>query len=112
MNTRMMFGRGGTASKIVAITSVLFCVQVIVFSAASLFPTRVEKAVVSVFELIYEPYWTLAGKFIFDVMGDQRGNILLGLFIAFLGMFLYSLFAAVVICMVSCVLRRLRRSDP
>ena len=114
MNARMMIARGvaGAASKIVAITAVLLCVQVIVFAAAPLFPRCVEKAVVgALFDFVYEPYLMLARRFIFNVMGEQQGNILLGLLVLFLGMFLYSLIAAVVICMVSHVLRRLRRSD-
>ena len=114
MNTRMMFARGGAgvvARKIVAITAVLLCVQVMVFAAASLSPTSVEKAVVGAFMLVYEPYLTLTRRFIFDVMGEQQGNILFGLFVIFLGMFIYSLLAAVVICMVSNVLRKLWRSD-
>ena len=113
MNTQKMFARGGAgaAGKIVAITAVLLCVQVIVFAASSLFPTCVEKVVASAFELVYEPYLILARRFIFNVMGEQQGNILLGLFVIFSGMFLYSLIAAVVICMVSHVLRRQRHSD-
>ena len=107
MNTRMMFVRGvvGAAGKIVFITTVLFWGQVIVFVAASLFPTCVEKAVVSAFKLVYAPYLTLARRFIFYVMGEQLGNILLGFIVMFLGMFLYSILAAVVICIVSHVLR-------
>ena len=113
MNTRKTFARddAGAASKIVAITAVLLCVQVIVFAAASLFPTCVEKVVVNAFVLVYEPYLMLTRRFIFNVMGEQQGNILLGLFVIFLGMFLYSLIAAVVICMVSYFLRKLRRLD-
>ena len=115
MNTRMMFARGGVAGagqKIVTTTVVLLCGQVIVFAAASLFPTCVEKAVVNAFALFYEPYLALARRLIFAVMGEQQGNILLGFFVLLLGMFLYSLLAAVAICIVSHVLRRLRRSDP
>ena len=113
MNTRKTFARddAGAASKIVAITAVLLCVQVIVFAAASLFPTCVEKVVANAFVLVYEPYLMLTRRFIFNVMGEQQGNILLGLFVIFLGMFLYSLIAAVVICMVSYFLRKLRHSD-
>ena len=113
MTTRMMFARGGAgvASKIVAITTVLLCVQVGVVAVAPFFPRCVEKAVLGAFMWAYEPYLILARRLIFNVMGEQQGNILLGLFVIFLGMFLYSVLAAVVICMVSCVLRRLRHSD-
>jgi len=113
MNARMMIARGvaGAASKIVAITAVLLCVQVIVFAAAPLFPRCVEKAVVGAFMLAYEPYLMLTRRFIFNVMGEQQGNILLGLFVIFLGIFLYSLIASFVICMVSYFLRKLRHSD-
>ena len=111
MNARKMFARAvaGAASKIVAITTVF--IQVVVFAAAPLFPRYVEKVVANAFVLVYEPYLMLARRFIFNVMGEQQGNILLGLFVIFLGMFLYSLIAAVVICMVSYFLRKLRRLD-
>ena len=113
MNTRMMFARAvaGAASKIVAIATVLLCVQVGVVAVAPFFPRCVEKAVLGAFMWAYEPYLILARRLIFNVMGEQQGNILLGLYVIFLGMFLYSLLAAVVICIVSCVLRRLRHSD-
>ena len=113
MDKRMIFARvvAGAASKIVAITTVLLCIQVVVFAAAPLFPRYVEKVVANAFVLVYEPYLMLARRFIFNVMGEQQGNILLGLFVIFLGMFLYSLIAAVVICMVSYFLRKLRRLD-
>ena len=109
-----MFARAGAgaASKIVAITTVLLCIQVVVFAASPLFPRYVEKVVANAFVLVYEPYLMLARRFIFNVMGEQQGNILLGFFVLLLGMFLYSLLAAVAICIVSHVLRRLRRSDP
>ena len=113
MNTRMMFARviAGAASKIVAITTVLLCVQVGVVAVAPFFPRCVEKAVLGAFMWAYEPYLILARRLIFNVMGEQQGNILLGLYVIFLGMFLYSLIAAVVICMVSYFLRKLRRLD-
>lgn len=103
------FSVAGAVRKIIHITVVLSCVQVVVFAAASFFPTCVAKAVCDAFEFVYKPYLTLSRRFIFDVMGNQMGNILLGFLVMLIGMFIYSFLAALAFCVASHVLRRLRR---
>lgn len=108
MKMRMMFARSaaGWAMKIAAITAVLSCVQVGVLALSPFSPRCVEKAVANALDVVYEPYLALARRFIFNIMGEQQGNILLGFFVMLIGIFLYSLLVAVVVCMVPHILRR------